>query len=69
MISPKKRHDGTISLRVTGHWIHSKEAGGMEIPCRHKFAGSFRNIIKLKQVLQDLDSPHVGIVALGYPFS
>ena len=35
----------------------------MEIPCRLKFAGSSRNIRKLKQVLQDLDSPCVRILS------
>ena len=57
------RHDGKISGRVTGRRIHSEEAGGMEIPCRLKFAGSSRNIRRLKQVLQDLDSPSVRILS------
>ena len=38
----------------------------MEIPCRLKFAGSSRNIRKMKQDLQDLDSPCVIIFALGF---
>ena len=63
------RHDGKISGRVTVCRIHSEEAGGMEISCRLKFAGSSRNIRKLKQVLQDLDSPCVRILALGFLFS
>ena len=51
------RHGGIIRGRVTSHRIHSEEAGSMEIPRRLKFAGSSRNIRKLKKVLQDLDSP------------
>ena len=51
------RHYGKISGRVTSRRIHSEEAGGMDIPCRLKFAGSSRNIKKLKQVLQNLDCP------------
>ena len=63
------RHDGKVSERVTGRRIHSEEAGGMEIPCRLKFAGSSRNIRKWKKVLQDLGFPCVRILALGFPFS
>ena len=46
-VSPK--HDGKIT-EVTGCRVHSKEAGGLEVPCRLKFIGCFRNVRKLVTV-------------------
>ena len=57
------RHNGIISDSVAGHRIHGEEAGGKEIACRLKFAGSSRNIRRLKQVVQGLGSPSVRVLS------
>ena len=57
------RHEGKISGEVAGSRVHSEEAGGLEVPCRLKLTSSSRNLRKLKEVFQQLNSPTVKIIS------
>ena len=47
---------GSIEGSITGVRRHSREAGGMEIPCELTFIGKKKHIAKMKRLVLGLNS-------------
>ena len=47
---------GSIEGSITGVRRHSREAGGMEIPCELTFIGKKKHIAKMKRLIDGLKS-------------
>ena len=54
--APFLDHGGSIEGLLTGVKRHSREAGGIEIPCELTFIGKKMHIAKIKRLVEGLNS-------------